>query len=202
MKKKLILVTQRVHFDQKTKERRDSLDQRWSQFLEKCGFISIVISNNSNFTIFRKKINFDGILFTGGNSLIKYGGSAIERDFLEKEILKYSIKKKIPLIGVCRGMQVIQDYFNTRLVRVKNQVSPRQVIVFKKKKTTVNSFHDYGSYENTKNFKTLAFSNERIIKAFHHIKLPILGIMWHPERYKTFKEEDISLFKNFFKNLL
>ena len=98
-------------------------------------------------------------MFTGGNSLIKYGGSAIERDCLEKEILKYSIKKKIPLIGVCRGMQVIQDYFNTRLVRVKNQVSPRQVIVFNNKKTTVNSFRLW-SYENTKNFKTLALNEK------------------------------------------
>ena len=51
----------------------------------------------------------------GGNSLIKYGGVLL-KELWKKEILKYSIKK-IPLIGVSRGMQVIQDYFNTRLVR-------------------------------------------------------------------------------------
>ena len=40
---------------------------------------------------------------------MSYNGDAEKRD-LRKELLKHAIKTKLSLIGVCRGMQVIQDF--------------------------------------------------------------------------------------------
>ena len=42
---------------------------------------------------------------------MSYNGDAEKRDLLEKKLLKHAIKTKIPLVGVCRGMQIIQDFF-------------------------------------------------------------------------------------------
>ena len=40
-----------------------------------------------------------GLILTGGNSLLKYGGNAEERDTCENYLFKYTIKKNLPIIG-------------------------------------------------------------------------------------------------------
>ena len=42
------------------------------------------------------------------------------------------------------------------------------------------------------------FGNLTISESFSHNKLKVLGIMWHPERYKKIKNFDKNLIKNFF----
>lgn len=60
----------------------------------------------------------DGIVLTGGEDInpLMYGDSSnlqlcekidFRRDTLEKKLFDYSLSKKIPLIGVCRGMQMM-----------------------------------------------------------------------------------------------
>ena len=56
----------------------------------------------------KKKI--DLIIIPGGNDLFKNDKLTKVRLKVEKELIKYSLKKNIPLLGVCRGMQVI-NYF-------------------------------------------------------------------------------------------
>lgn len=43
---KLIGVTQRVEIIQEYSEKRDSLDQKWFEFLNKCDLIPILLPNN------------------------------------------------------------------------------------------------------------------------------------------------------------
>lgn len=198
-KKKKILITQRVIVDKNTKERRDCLDQRWIKFFNLCNIVPIVIPNVIKFSEYLKQIDFDGVVLSGGNCLYKYGGDAKERDLLEKEILKYCIVENIPIIGVCRGMQVIQDYFKIKLVKVYDQVLENQKIIYKRRFINVNSFHEYGTFQNIDEFKVLAYSEEKLIKSIIHNNLPIMGLMWHPERYKKFKKIDIDLFVKMFQ---
>ena len=42
--------------------------------------------------------------------------------------------------------------------------------------------------------------NDNSIESFKHNKHKILGIMWHPEREKKFKDFDKKLIKNFIRN--
>ena len=44
--------------------------------------------------------------------------------------------------------------------------------------------------------KILAVDDEKNVEAFIHLK-KILGIMWHPEREKRFKKQDLDLFRSF-----
>ena len=48
----------------------------------------------------------------------------------------------------------------------------------------VNSFHNniIKQKDLGKNLESFAIANDQTIEGFYHTKLPIFGIMWHPER--------------------
>ena len=195
---KKIIVTQRVVHDSITGETRDCLDQRWIIFLKECKLLPLIIPNNIGFKEFIHNNKFDGILLTGGNNLMSYNGDAEKRDLLEKKLLKHAIKTKIPLVGVCRGMQIIQDFFDVKLTKIKNHVTDEMEIFYNKKKRIVNSFHEYGTKENNKNFKIIAYSYDKIVKGIKHNNLPIFGMMWHPERNISIDVLDVKVFEEIF----
>ncbi|MBE6086960.1 MAG: hypothetical protein E7206_02675 [Clostridium beijerinckii] len=196
---KLIGVTQRVEIIQEYSEKRDSLDQKWFEFLNKCDLIPILLPNNLEAA--KNMINslkIEGILLTGGNNLAKCGGDAYERDELEKFCMNFSIKNNIPVLGVCRGMQFIQDYFGLSLELVKGHIARKQKITFYNKEEVVNSFHNWGCRETNDELVAVGNSEDGVIKAVKHVKYRILGIMWHPERINPFAKRDIKIFKEFF----
>lgn len=196
---KLIGVTQRVEVVRDYGERRDSLDQKWIEFLNECNLIPVLLPNNLEVA---KNIidsfKLEGILFTGGNSLVKYEGNAQERDGVEKFCMEFSIKNNLPVLGVCRGMQFIQDYFGLNLKRVNGHITKTQKITFNNNEETVNSFHNWGCRETNDKLIVTGTSEDGVIKAVKHIEYSILGVMWHPERIYPFSKRDVKLFKDFF----
>ena len=84
---KKVIVTQRVDVITEYSERRDAIDQRWVDLLLSIDIFPIFVSNNISYVkyLFENE-NIDGVLLTGGNSLLKYGGNAPERDSVEKFI--------------------------------------------------------------------------------------------------------------------
>lgn len=83
-----------------------------------------------------------GIIFTGGNSLVKYGGDAPERDETERYLLQQALEQKIPVYGFCRGMQSILDFYDCALQEVTGHVAVKHVIDGTWGKREVNSFHN------------------------------------------------------------
>ena len=58
----MIGITQRVEFFYEGKEKRDSLDQKWTEFLNYCGFDFVIIPNNvEDVSGFLKKRRITGI---------------------------------------------------------------------------------------------------------------------------------------------
>ena len=105
---KKIGITTRIVNAQEYEEKRDALSQDWVEFLEIENIIPILIPNNlSNIPLFLKEINLDGIILSGGDNI----GDDDERDNTEKQIIEFGISKKIPIFGVCRGMQVLNKFF-------------------------------------------------------------------------------------------
>lgn len=196
---KCIAVSQRVDIVQPYGERRDALDQRWCRFLGCCGLTSINVPNNSEYVknIF-DNIAIKGILLTGGNSMVNYGGDAPERDETERFLLKYAIHSSIPLLGVCRGMQVIQDYFNISLQKIDGHAGTEHSILITNVKILVNSYHEWGTMQTNGDLAVWAKSEDGIVEAVSHKDLPIKGIMWHPERFPQFRPDDILLFRDMF----
>lgn len=199
MKAKIVLYTQRVEIIESYGERRDCADQNIPRFIETCGYLPVPLPNIRN--IAEKLIEQlcpAGIVLTGGNGLIKYGGDAPERDETERRILEISLERNIPVYGFCRGMQVILDYFGCELEQVHGHVAVRHKISGILGELEVNSFHNQACYRVKDPMETLAQTQDGVIEAVRHKNKRILGTMWHPEREKPFRDTDVERMRKLF----
>ena len=196
--KKCIAVTQRVEYIEAVGERRDALSQEWTGLAESCGFLPLLLPNH--LPAVRELLEIrrpDGIILTGGNDLSAYGGNAPERDELEQFLIQYSIEQEIPLLGVCRGMQMILTQFGTALQKVEGHIRAEHTLSNGDK---VNSFHGWGAVECRRPLIPEAWSADGVLEAVIHQDWPwIHGIMWHPERYHPPRERDVQLIEEVFQ---
>ena len=203
---KIIAITQRINKIEKFKEFRDQIDDRLNLFVDKAGYLPVPIPNfyksnkkeQNSLLNWLKTINPYGIILSGGDDIGVYK----VRDKNEMKIIKWSIKKKTPILGICRGMQIINKFFGGTKVKIKNHVGTRhkirdrQSISIKK----VNSFHSWGFYPNNlaKSLKVKTSADDKTVESFKHKKYKIYGIMWHPEREKIFRKDDLTIMKRIF----
>ncbi|NBD25520.1 gamma-glutamyl-gamma-aminobutyrate hydrolase family protein [Paenibacillus glycinis] len=194
-----IFVTQREIYITDTDEKRDSLDQHWITFLLKCNLLPIVLPSEKS--LVKQYIQLfppDGILLTGGGDLCLFGNGNREREEVEDYLLDWAREYSIPVIGVCRGMQLLQTRDGMNLERVSNQITATQKIIVEGTFQTVNSYHVWGTKETSDNYYVWAKSEEGIVKGILHREKPIYGIMWHPERINPYRVEDQKLFECIF----
>lgn len=198
---KKVVYTQRVEVIESYNERRDCADQRIAEYLSACGYLPVPIPNNKQIAIdIIKEIQPIGIVFTGGNSLLKYGGDAPERDETETAILQYAIDSGIPVFGFCRGAQVIMDFFGEELEEVKGHVAKRHKICGRCGELEVNSYHNQGCVEiKNDSLEVLMKSKDGVVEMVRHKTLPIIATMWHPERETPFCEYDMNIINNLFQ---
>ena len=204
---KLALVSQRIDYKQKRQEKRDALDQELIKFLSAVGFQGIPIPNAFSIEAISeeslhlqlsqifKTFSPKAIVLSGGNDIGEYK----ERDLVEMAILDYAKEKKLPLLGICRGMQMMCYWEGVRLERVEGHIGNRHYIKGEISKE-VNSFHAYKVVGPLKNYETLATSNDSVVEAIRHTSLPWEGWMWHPEREKPFDKADIKRAKTLFES--
>lgn len=195
--KKLIVVTQRVENIEPIKERRDALSQEWAVLAEACGFTPLLLPNRlSTVQEMLANLPVEGFLLTGGNDLIAYGGDAPERDEVERYLVQTALEKYIPLLGVCRGMQVILDYFGVSLQRVEGHIRVEHALDTGE---TANSFHSWSAVECLAPLVAEARSADGVLEAVgHRDHLRFKGIMWHPERYHPLRNHDVERIKEVF----
>lgn len=198
--KNIVLYTQRVEIVKEYNERRDCADQRIAVFINECGYLPVPIPNNIDVVEqLIKSTDFKGIILTGGNSLVKYGGDAPERDNIDEKLIEYSIDYKTPLYGFCRGMQSILDYYKCKLVTVDGHVAVRHVVSGDEGELEVNSYHNLACTSLLSDELTVELTSEDgVIEKVRHKELPMIGTMWHPEREYPYKESDVRMVKELF----
>jgi N5-(cytidine 5'-diphosphoramidyl)-L-glutamine hydrolase len=196
---KIVAITQRVAVVPEYGERRDCLDQAWARFIAACGLLPLPLPNVVEVALAMfARSEVAGLVLTGGNDLASVGGDAPERDLTESALLDAAESRRLPVIGVCRGMQVIQQRYAIPLRRVHGHVISRQTIDIEGKETEVNSYHNFGASESRPPLNAWAHARDGIVKAVRHSEKPLTGIMWHPERNTPFAERDVTLFREVF----
>lgn len=197
---KRVAITQRVARVEQYGERRDCLDQAWPRFLSACGLLPLVLPNVPEVALeLCSSSGIDGLVLTGGNDLTSVGGDAPERDATENALVEITESKGLPILGVCRGMQLLQERCGVALRRVEGHVSPRQTIRISGEPVLVNSYHNYGATETRPPLEVWAVADDGVIKAIRRADYPAVGIMWHPERMSPFSDADLALFRDIFR---
>jgi N5-(cytidine 5'-diphosphoramidyl)-L-glutamine hydrolase len=196
---KAVAVSQRVEVIPGYGERRDCLDQEWTRFLAACGLLPVLLPNITDVALtLCERTDVAGVLLTGGNDLTELGGDAVERDAVESALLDFAEQRGLPVLGVCRGMQVIQHRFGIRLCPVEGHVAPKQTIRIDGESREVNSYHRYGAFDSRSPLEPWAVADDGVIKAIRHATQPMTGIMWHPERLTPFSPADMELVRKVF----
>lgn len=197
-------ISQRIDFKPNRSEYRDALDQKLIAFIKTSGFLPIPIPNklsmNSDTSKRReeligwvRELDLSAFILSGGNDLLENK----ERDDNENWLLDFAEKGNLPVLGICRGMQVlgtrsggvlepINDHSN-KVHEVTGQISG-----------VVNSFHKFAFKKMPNDYNLLASANDGCIEAIEHKSLPWEGWMWHPERFKTFRRYDIERLNSVF----
>lgn len=192
---KRIIITQREDSVPLHQELRDALDQRWMALLYECQLEPLIIPNHlPTVENYLKKGSIDGLLLTGGNSL----QTTKNRDTVEHRLLSWGIDNHLPVLGVCRGMQLIQQFFGEVLLEVPNHVNQHHVTYFGQTIRKTNSYHQFGSYKAAPCFTLLAKAEDGVIESIVHKELPCHGMMWHPERAYPFVKEDLHFIQEVF----
>jgi gamma-glutamyl-gamma-aminobutyrate hydrolase PuuD len=195
-----VAITQRVSVVPEYGERRDCLDQAWPRFLAACGLVPLAVPNVIDVaTALCAGADVTGLVLTGGNDLAALGGDAPERDAVENTLLDLAERRGLPVLGVCRGMQVIQQRFAIVLCRVEGHVAQRQVIRIDGEPRVVNSYHHFGAFDSRPPLDVWAVAADGIVKAIRHSAQPMTGIMWHPERCAPYSSADIAMFREVFE---
>ena len=125
------------------------------------------------------------------------------RHHSELLLIDFAYKKNIPLIGICRGAQALNLYFSGKIKKISNHVRKKHelnIYLTNKQKIKTNCYHDYGiKKENLgKDLKVLGETNDGSIELFKHKSKKIIGMMWHPERFKNLRSFELKIFKNLF----
>lgn len=172
----------------------------------------------------------DGIVLSGGGDIdpLLFGEEPLHqngeisplRDAYEMKLCRQALEKDLPLLGICRGMQVMniatgggiyQDIFvQTDTTLKHSQQAPRFYAthsifieentllaeLWETNRTAVNSVHHQSISTVGKGFVVTARSADGLAEAIAHTeKRFAVGVQWHPEAMKT--EEMGRLFTAF-----
>lgn len=151
---------------------------------------------------------YDRLLLPGGGDLspLYYGETnTASKDidyFLDQRqffLLDAFVKMKRPILGICRGIQLINVYFGGTL---HQELSTYQSHEWKQKdqihsvhnekhsifyqlygnSCLVNSAHHQGIALLGNGLKVTQIASDGVIEGIQHRKKPVLGVQWHPER--------------------
>ena len=173
----------------------------------------------------------DGLILSGGHDINPYnygqepsqkiGEIFPERDIYEMILLEESKKRDIPILGICRGFQLINIaaggtlYQDLSLIpgnilkhnQVSNPTLKTHKIEIKEnsfissifgKETMVNSFHHQAIDKVADDFIVVARASDGVVEAIEHKTYKFLvAVQWHPEMLAVNCEKARVLFSKF-----
>ena len=161
-------------------------------------------------------LELDGVVLTGGNDIATLPGAtntAPERDRTEHQLIDWAAARGVPVLGVCRGMQILVLHHGGTLRPVEGHVAtPHGLVVsdaapsgvlgpLDAAGSEVNSYHGFGLRPEDlgPTLQVMATAPDGTVEAVAHPSLRQWGIMWHPER-APFHTRDADLIRACFSS--
>lgn len=203
----LIGITMRMLLQEHTGDPYDALSRDWGRFFMSAGIQWIPLPNREKETLsLVETLSISGLILSGGEHI----GQHSLRDTTERLLLDWAKKRCIPVIGICRGFQMIQSWLGGTLVPIENHVGMYHRLFSSQHAPkewydrVVNSYHELGIAQVPSPLVPLAFSKYNDTFSFIEAAQgeTYLGIMWHPERERIPHKADITLISSFLMNNL
>lgn len=206
----------------------DYIQSRYVPFLESLDILPVLIPNNSSDPCaYVGALDADGLILTGGGDLApdRYGqpnaGSVSivpNRDRTEYCLLAMAVRQRLPVLGICRGLQVINVYFGGGLVQdiptaiggsIQHDDGPGHAVRIVdervRRATGVDMLDVNSHHHQAVTAQTLApvmdvfaiCEPDGVIEGMLHHSLPVLCVQWHPERPTPSEAFDHTLFTRF-----
>lgn len=171
---------------------------------------------------------FDGLLLPGGGDLAPsyYGQENVAcadidpaRDESEWYVLSQAVMEGKPVLGICRGEQLINVFFggtlcqdlpghsrtDDRIDRLHQvRTAPSFLRTLYGAEVIVNSAHHQAVDVPGAQLRPIQWAPDGTVEALVHSTLPVWGVQWHPERMRgPFAKQGAAngdlLFQAFFK---
>ena len=124
----------------------------------------------------------DGLLISGGPDVNPnlYGEDSMSyicqtpdnyRDSLEYQSIKIAYSRQIPILGICRGQQIINVYFGGSLI---NDIPSQHGSLVLHRSDSGKCYHNISIINNTKLY-TIANTNIVEVNSSHHQAVKVLG---------------------------
>jgi gamma-glutamyl-gamma-aminobutyrate hydrolase PuuD len=144
------------------------------------------------------------------------------KDDIEIRLVRHALRKKLPILGICRGSQLLNAISGGTLygdVQKEKQSSLKHIdfehydtyrhpisIVpesplhkwYPQSELQVNSYHHQGVRDLASRFKPMAHSEDGLVEAFYDPKADfVVGLQFHPERMMEEPEGNWRIWKAF-----
>lgn len=165
----------------------------------------------------------DALIIGGGDDISPehYGGDLEaqvrtdpDRDSLEIRWIRYALESGLPMLGICRGAQLInvvlggQLHQDVRPLRKRTYNRPgllptkqvrlvphsRMAMICKREHLRVNSLHHQAVSSAGRGLRIVGHDLDQIVQAFEADTHNILGVQWHPE-YLFYLPSQFRLFR-------
>ncbi|MBI4995405.1 MAG: gamma-glutamyl-gamma-aminobutyrate hydrolase family protein [Rhodocyclales bacterium] len=185
----IIAVSQRVDRVAARAETRDALDQRLAVWLLAVGGLPVPVPNGLGDRLdeWLAALGPAAVVLSGGNDI----GECPERDRTETVLIDHAARAGLPLLGICRGMQMLAHHAGETLVAVTGHAGTRHglggvAVDAGDLPAEVNSFHNWGLAACPPGYRVLAAAPDGTPEALRHVARRWEAWMWHPEREPAF----------------
>lgn len=195
-----------------------SINITYCKFIENLGYNYIILPLKIDYHLLNK---CDGFLIPGGDDVNpqyydeENTFSILEPDIIDQidfQIIEYAIRCEKFVLGICRGIQVINVFFGGSLIQDLGNANKlhhhdHQIKMINENNMAnifnsceiVNSLH-HQAIKKIGNGLIPIFQASETIEMIIHNKYNIIGVQWHPERMNINHQLKFqSLIKNFNK---
>jgi len=174
-------VTMRITSAQSYQEPRDAIAHDWAAFLAaalpEAAWLFLPNLGKGRIREYCQSWGINRLILTGGDDL----DATPLRDETEWDLLDWAKQEDLPVLGICRGMQIMAHHADCALIPVAGHAGARHPVTGTINKE-VNSFHSYAPQACPDGFDALACTLAGEIEAMRSRHRPWEAWMWHPER--------------------